>query len=216
MNVQLEWTGKMTIIDVTLDITDPRGTFPGDPVASIIHDRQILKGDQFNTSLITCSSHAGTHIDVPFHLINDGAQLSSITLDKMCGYVYVAEIGSGGPISAETLEESHIDVSASKILIKSYKDPTDFFALDDQYLTQSGADWMITRGITLIGVEPITIESLSNSDFVVHRSLLKNNILIIEGLTLTQVDAGWYMLYCLPLKLGNTDGAPVRAVLISD
>ena len=47
-----------------------------------------------------------------------------------------------------------------------------------------------------------------------HQVLLKSDVVIVEGLNLSEVSQGRYTLYCLPLKLGKTDGAPARAILI--
>ena len=75
---------------------------------------------------------------------------------------------------------------------------------------------MVNNGTTLLGLESYNIESQDTPDFPVHHLLLSQNILILEGLELDQVHEGWYTLFCLPLKLGEVDGAPVRAVLLAD
>ena len=85
-----------------------------------------------------------------------------------------------------------------------------------QGLSKSGAKWLLENGFTLIGIESKNIESSGNTDFEVHKLLLKQNILILEGLEMTGVRAGWYTLFCLPLKVGMADGAPVRAILVTD
>jgi len=43
--------------------------------------------------------------------------------------------------------------------------------------------------------------------------LLGNNIIIVEGLDLTEVPPGDYELICLPLKIKDGDGGPARVVL---
>jgi arylformamidase len=48
----------------------------------------------------------------------------------------------------------------------------------------------------------------------VHRVLLEAATVIVEGLDLSDVHAGEYDLWCLPLKLVGSDGAPARAVLV--
>jgi arylformamidase len=50
----------------------------------------------------------------------------------------------------------------------------------------------------------------------VHRVLLGAGVVVVEGLDLRAVPPGDYELYCLPLKLVGSDGAPARAVLISE
>jgi arylformamidase len=47
-----------------------------------------------------------------------------------------------------------------------------------------------------------------------HEILLSAGVVILEGLDLSGVTQGRYTLYCLPLKLAGSDGAPARAILI--
>jgi arylformamidase len=46
-----------------------------------------------------------------------------------------------------------------------------------------------------------------------HQILLGAGLYLIEGLNLTDVKAGNYNLICLPLKLMDAEGCPVRAIL---
>jgi arylformamidase len=69
------------------------------------------------------------------------------------------------------------------------------------------------RGIRLIGIDYFSIAPFGDS-VPTHRVLLGAKLVILEGADLSQVPAGHYELYCLPLKLGGSDGAPARAILI--
>lgn len=46
-----------------------------------------------------------------------------------------------------------------------------------------------------------------------HHILLGGGTIVIEGLNLRDVDPGIYEMYCLPLPLVGSDGAPARVVL---
>ena len=67
-----------------------------------------------------------------------------------------------------------------------------------------------------MGLESYNIDYEETPAFPVHHLLLSQNVLILEGLQLDQVEEGWYTLFCLPLKIGDVDGAPVRAVLVTN
>ena len=66
-----------------------------------------------------------------------------------------------------------------------------------------------------VGVDYLSVAPFGDSR-PTHTILLQAEVVIIEGLNLAGVDPGWYRLYCLPLKLVGSDGAPARAVLLQE
>jgi len=88
------------------------------------------------------------------------------------------------------------------------------FCGDYSSLTPDGARFLVDVGVKLVGIDYLSIERL-DGDGEVHRILLDNGVVILEGLNLTEVAAGSYELVCLPLKIVEGDGAPARAILIS-
>jgi arylformamidase len=72
----------------------------------------------------------------------------------------------------------------------------------------------VEKGVKLIGIDYLSIEGLQGEGEV-HRLLLDNGVVILEGLNLSGIDSGSYELICLPLKIKGGDGSPVRAVLRS-
>lgn len=90
-----------------------------------------------------------------------------------------------------------------------------------QYLIQislDGAQWLIDRGIELVGVDYLGVERFESvgNGAPTHHALLKNEMVIVEGLNLSDIPAGDYTLICLPVKIKNSDGAPCRAILIKE
>jgi arylformamidase len=76
-------------------------------------------------------------------------------------------------------------------------------------LDEAAARALVGQGVRLVGVDVISV-----GDYEAHRVLLGAGVVVLEGLDLTAVEPGSYELYCLPLKLVGSDGAPARAVLI--
>ncbi len=79
----------------------------------------------------------------------------------------------------------------------------------------SGAEWLIERGVKLIGVDYLSVAPF-DAGVPTHEALLRHGVVIVEGLDLSSIEAGWYDLACLPLKIIASDGAPARAVLMSE
>ncbi len=82
------------------------------------------------------------------------------------------------------------------------------------YLDVSAAKYIIEKKVKTIGVDYLSVEDSESKDFQVHKLLLSNEIGIIEGLYLKDVNAGIYLLSALPLKIEDVDGVPTRAVLV--
>lgn len=61
----------------------------------------------------------------------------------------------------------------------------------------------------LVGVDTCSVD---HEEFVAHRALLGNDVLIIENLTnLSALEGKEFTIYALPIKL-QIDGAPARVI----
>jgi arylformamidase len=76
-------------------------------------------------------------------------------------------------------------------------------------LDRAAAQALVDQNVRLVGVDQMSV-----GDEEAHRVLLGAGVVVVEGLDLGAVEPGPYELYCLPLKLVGSDGAPARAVLI--
>ena len=88
------------VIDVSLEIGPDLLVWPGNPgVVDRPPTSRISRGDSSNVSEIRLGSHTGTHIDPPFHFLDDGATADDLPLDVMIGETTVADLrGTAGPI----------------------------------------------------------------------------------------------------------------------
>jgi len=207
------------IIDISMPITEKTIVWDDEFIPEIKKLGSISKGDIANSSYIKMSLHTATHIDFPKHFYDNGKTQENFSLENFYGKAYVVEI-KDDPITYESFEKTNIPSDIKKIIIKTGNDKLyglgkfskDFIALDN-----SGADWIVEKGIELVGIDYLSIEKYYNNDnYYVHKRLLGNDILIIEGLNLSNVEAGEYTFYALPLKVFGKDAAPVRAFLIKE
>jgi arylformamidase len=83
----------------------------------------------------------------------------------------------------------------------------DFIALDEE-----AAEYLVELGVKVIGVDYLSVAPFTDPE-PTHKTLLEAGVLIIEGLDLSGIEPGEYILYCLPLKIGGSDGAPARVLL---
>ena len=78
---------------------------------------------------------------------------------------------------------------------------------------RSGAEWLVGRGIQLVGVDYMSVAPYADT-ITPHNILLGAGIIAVENVNLSKIEPGNYQLICLPLKLKDGDGAPVRAILM--
>lgn len=209
----------MTIYDISLTISPDLPIWPGDPGLELEKFESMDKGAHANVTRISTSVHVGTHVDAPHHFINDGRTVEALSLEVLTGSCYVMQLPDGiDAITSEVLERSEITPDMKRILFgtsnshlwaKGEKEfQTDFVAI-----TEDGADWLVERGVQLVGVDYLSVAPYGDS-VATHKVLLEAGVVIVEGLNLSKVMRGFYDLYCLPLKIAGSDGAPARAILI--
>ena len=205
----------VTVIDISLPIHPGMVLYEGDPGVEVIPRLEIARGDTANVSFLSMGSHTGTHVDAPAHFLEGGATVEALALDILIGPALVAEVGSAPLIGRRDLEPLPLE-GVSRLLLKTRNSSLwargaftrEFVALD-----LDGARYLAERGLGLIGIDYLSIESFHAPGHPVHRHLLGAGMVILEGLDLARVTPGAYELVCLPLPVRGIDGAPCRAVL---
>jgi arylformamidase len=205
----------MTIYDVTLPISKDLPVFPGDPAIRIDRKTQIGKnGAKSNLSRYSFGSHTGTHIDPPFHFIEDGITVDRLPLELLIGRARVVEVTSPR-IDESALNE--FDFTADvRVLFKtrnSYLWSQKGMSKEFVYITPGAAQVLVDNAIRLVGIDYLSVEKFDAEEPKTHLTLLGAGAIIIEGLDLREVEPGDYEMICLPLKIKDGDGAPARVVL---
>ena len=207
----------MPLYDISLPLSNALTTWEGDPPISLTFARSISNGDACNLTNIQMGAHSGTHIDAPFHFIHDGVKADAIPLDILIGPCLVVELDTDRPIEKNDLERLPLQ-GHKRVLLKTrnsklWNDPAHPFDKNFVALGETGAQYLINSGIQLIGIDYLSIESFHSKKNAVHKALLQHNIVILEGINLSQINKGTYELLCLPLNLKGCEGAPARAIL---
>ena len=208
----------MKTYDISIPITPDMPVWPGDPAVSMKRMSKIEEGDNANVTHVSLSAHTGTHVDAPFHFLPDGATLESVPLEIMIGRAYVLHLPGARLITADVLKQAEIPQRTRRLLFKTrnsdiWASGEKDFQTDFVALSPDGAQYLVERGIQLVGIDYLSIAPYKESR-PTHEILLKKGVFILEGINLTAVVQGRYTLYCLPLNLQGVDGAPARAILI--
>lgn len=205
----------MKIHDISVRISPELVVYPGDPPVEIVPLTQVGPGGDPNTSRLCLSTHAGTHIDPPFHVLTDGTKANEIPLETLIGECDVVDIGIEDEITLPVLQKHKF--TAERVIFKtknSFLWERKEFSRNYTYLTTAAAEYLATRKLKLVGIDYLSIEKFDAKSLQAHLALLKAGTVILEGVNLSYVKPGKYELFCLPLKIKDGDGAPARAVLI--
>ena len=195
----------MRIYDISQEVFHCR-VFPGDPKPERQTLLRMADGAMYNLTAFRMCAHNGTHVDAPFHFIDSGKTIDQVDLSRFIGWAYVAE--HSGPVTAADaaaiLEKARkVNRSAAeRILIKG-----------PAVLTGEGAAVLAEAGVRLFGNESQSVGP-EDSPMKVHLIMLEAEIVLLEGINLSAVAEGVYLLNAAPLNLGGSDGAPCRAVLL--
>jgi arylformamidase len=210
---------RRTIHDITLTFTPDIPRFPNTPLPTLERLRSMDDGAVNNLSRLDTHVHFGTHVDAPNHFVADGYGMDVVPLETLLGPCVVVEFPDLAEIGPEHLEAKAIPAGTLRLLLKTanselWNDYAQGFRTDFVALTPAAAEWVIARGIRLIGIDYLSIERFQEPGRVTHRSLLGAEVVLVEGLDLRGIKAGRYELICMPLKLRGCDGAPARVALI--
>ena len=211
------------LIDVSVPIHPGMLTYPGDPTASVDRVVDMGQGETSNLSVLSMSTHTGTHVDPPIHFVADGATIDRVPLNVTVGPTVVVDMRGVQMIGERELEDAGLPDDTERVLFitdwsaRWGEDPSAFPA-SYTALALEGARWLVERGIRLVGTDFISIEDADagGGTYPVHRELLGAGVVIVEGLDLREAPAGRYTLWCLPLKIRDGDGGPARAILVKD
>ena len=205
-------------IDISVPVSPSLPCWPGSPAIQFERSLDLEKGDIATDTTVHFSVHTGTHIDAPLHFLQGGKSVDQITLETLIGPVYVAEVPAQVEvITVDVLKDLALPAGVQRLLLKTrnsllWSSGSDKFDPDFVALTAEAAQWLVDRGVTVIGIDYLSIQRFTDGPET-HQILLGANVVVIEGVDLSHVEPGNYELFCLPLKLEGVEGAPARVIL---
>jgi arylformamidase len=207
----------MKLIDVTVPIHDAMTVYRGNPPVRI-RPAMTLRKDGVHVSAVCLGSHTGTHVDAPSHFIKGGKGIDRVDLSRFVGPAWVADLRRvKGGISAVDLAKARIPRGSRRVLLRTGNSqlwhPARAFRSDFVYLAPDGADWLVERGVQLVGIDYLSIEGYGVRGAPTHKRLLGAGVPILEGLDLFKIRPGRWQMAAFPLRIENGDAGLTRAVL---
>lgn len=170
---------------------------------------------------ISINSHTGTHIDAPAHMLVDGKNLDGMSIEQFIGPACVIDASRLNKPTLESADlEPHRQIISQSEFVLLRTDHAKAWGREayfDGYpaLSAEAAQWLSGFRLKGFGVDAISVDPADSEDFPVHKTLLTKGMILIENLTQLHLlpTAGW-IFSCLPLKVADADGSPVRAAAL--
>lgn len=203
----------MKIFDISQEVFSC-AVFPGDPSPEKFVQMKISEGEICNLSALKMCAHNGTHVDAPFHFIDDGKTVNEVDLKRFVGYAYV--ISHNGEVTSDDAKKmiEQAKSASSSCEITDCDCYNRILVKGDATVTEDAAKVFADNKILLFGNESQTVGPM-DSPMAVHLIMLGAEIVLLEGIRLSEVEDGVYFLNSAPLNLGGCDGAPCRALLMT-
>ncbi len=180
---------------------------------------------------VSMGLHSGSHVDTPLHVFEDGDSTTDVGLERFCGEAVVVDctqVEASQPVDVGVLEAGDVSIDEGDIVLL-HTGWTDrmwgrfpMYYTASPYLTPEAAEWLRERAPKAIGFDFFEeycarLPDFGSEDFVCHRILLGNGILLMEQMTnLGALDRPRVEFYAPFYRVEGTDGAPARFFALLD
>ena len=207
----------MALIDLTHPLTNGMPVFPGTPPLTL-DTLSTLGTHGYNEIQLHMTTHTGTHIDCGKHMLPDSFDTCSSSPESFYGAGWVIDCRNTGDLIPMSLFRNLEEASGKIDFVllhtgwsKYWGDPEYFSKFP--VLSPDAADYLLNLTLKGVGVDAPSFDPVESEDFPVHKKLLSHGLVLVENLTgLEQIPARGFIFSCLPLKIVEGDGSPVRAV----
>ncbi len=219
------------IIDLSLPIDITMATYPGETI--LYRPVQVIPKNKYNIQTMHIFTHTGTHLDAPWHVIEDGRKLDVYHLEQFIASCVKLDLTKnkrelsrcGATFYLKVVEKRHLLEHENKIkdaqailLYTGYGSVLNlgrqFIDMEFPYLTEEAARYLAQfTNLRIIGIDSLTIDKHESQD--AHKAILsKTNIIVLETLTNLNELPEYFTLLCMPLSVKDADGAPCRAIAL--
>jgi arylformamidase len=203
-------------IDASVPLQNGLVHWPGDPEPSFQKICDMDQGSEINVTLCRFTAHTGTHMDAPCHFIAGGAGIDTFPFETGIGTVRVISLPETAVVTKADLQDKNIQ-KGERIILKTSNSAQPWSQLEFQPkfvgIGASGAQFLVDAGVSLIGVDYLSVGVFEGDGAETHCTLLGAGVWVVEGLRLMEISDGLYDMICLPLRIVGADGSPARVLL---
>jgi kynurenine formamidase len=212
---------RVRVVDLSHPLTGATPVYPGDPEFRR-ETATTIAADGYNLSSLTLGTQTGTHVDAPFHFLDDGATIDRVPLDMTVGPAVVVPVRGKGENETVTLADlapyrRRLRPGAIVLFVTGwYRHAGTPRFFEHPYLDAEVGEAVLDAGVKTIAIDTLNADFTGGSSFPIHDMFAAAGGLIAENLAGTDALTPGLepLLLLLPLPLLGCDGAPVRAVAL--
>ena len=210
----------MRVIDLSWPITDRMMVFPGD-ISPFVKNGATMEDNGWRTKLVSFTTHTGTHMDAPSHMIAYGKNLDQLPNETFFGFGLVVDVRG---CAKRRIELADIKISSSEISCADFllfrtgwseKWQTEEYLTGFPVLSPLSAEWLSEKNLKGIGFDALSVDPIGSASNDIHKILLSSGLVILENLR--NLDLVGYRPFCmaaLPISLIDQDGGPTRVMAV--
>jgi len=225
-SVALGGGGVANLVELSHPIHHGMITFPGLPGPEISDHlsreasrSRYAEGTEFHIGRISMVANTGTYLDTPSHRFADGADLAAVGLARLVDLPGVVVRLPAGTVAVDRLLLAPYEVAGRAVLIHGGWDrhwgTPSYGAGGHPYLTADGAASLVERDATLVGIDSVNIDDMTDGARSAHTTLLRHGIPIVEHLCgLDGLPPYGFRFHAAPPMVAGMGTFPVRAYAI--
>lgn len=210
----------MKIIDLTHTVMPGMPLYPGTKPPKLSTLCTINKNG-FTERRISISSHTGTHMDAPAHVIPRGATFDQWSIDRFAGCASVLDMTDlrTPSIGVEKLK-CHASIIKKSEFVLLYTGWSRYWGKQKYFrgypvLTSEAALWLVDFHLKGVGMDTVSVDEPDAVNLPVHNIFLEWGTVIIENLVnLDRLPQSDFIFCCFPLKVEKAEASPIRAAAI--
>ncbi|RZU32135.1 cyclase family protein [Blastococcus saxobsidens] len=211
------------VVDLSHPLADGMPVYPGDPLVRI-GSATTVREHGYNVLHVAMGSQTGTHVDAPYHFLDDGARIDELPLELFLAPAVVVDVRGKRPHTAITwsdLRPVADRLGPGRMLLlhtgwDAHWGSDEYFG--HPFLDGEAAERVVAAGVRTVGLDALSLDETvldgnPAGGFAAHLAVLGAGGVIVENLRgLDALEAVEPVVSVLPLRLAGADGAPVRAV----
>ena len=206
------------VIDLSHPIETGMPVFPGTPPVKVISLHRFQQ-DGFNEQKLELTTHTGTHLDTPFHLLEEGNNLDTLPVERFMGSclkVDCRRLPAGATIPLDLLQPLEDQIRTVDFVLfhtgwsRFWGTPS--YAAGFPVPGAEAATFLASFDLKGLGIDALSFDPADSADLPAHHILLGKGLVLVENLVhLEQLPDTGAVFCCFPLRLAGGDGSPVRA-----